>query len=113
MLFTVYLSLHDDSNSSGNANKWIPRPVYSATPDGLSQDRLILQEVARREAALAAQGAGTVDPMLIKNFPSCCPMVHHDIVNDIPEYNKAITRACVLVQAVCPLSRPRSQPFMA
>lgn len=51
------------------------------------------QEVKRREAALASRGAAGIDPMMIKNFPSCCPMVHHDIINDIPEYNKAITRA--------------------
>ena len=52
------------------------------------------QEVKRREAALASRGAAGIDPMLVKNFPSCCPMVHHDIVNDIPEYNKGIMRAC-------------------
>ena len=52
------------------------------------------QEVKRREAALASRGAAGIDPMMVKNFPSCCPVVHHDIVNDIPEYNKAIMRAC-------------------
>jgi hypothetical protein len=59
------------------------------------------QEVKRREAALASRGAAGIDPMMIKNFPSCCPMVHHDIINDIPEYNKGIMRACA-----SPLSPP-------
>ena len=33
--------------------------------------------------------------MTIKNFPPCCPVVHHDIANDIPDFNKNITRAYV------------------
>lgn len=51
--------------------------------------------VMRREAALAARGAANLNPMMVKNFPSCCPIVHHDIANDIPANNKNITRACV------------------
>lgn len=66
----------------------------------------------RREAALASRGAAGIDPMMIKNFPSCCPMVHHDIINDIPEFNKAIMRAygsllCLklpLILTCCPRS---------
>jgi secretory carrier-associated membrane protein len=50
-------------------------------------------DVRRREAALAQRGGAAIDPMLVKNFPSCCPMVHHDIANDIPSYNKNIMRA--------------------
>lgn len=56
------------------------------------------RDVRRREAALAAQGLANLNPMMVKNFPRCCPMVHHDIANDIPDHNKNITRAC----APCP-----------
>ena len=51
------------------------------------------RELKRKEAALAANG-GTVDHRAVANFPPCMPLVHHDIINDIPDYNKAITRAC-------------------
>lgn len=50
------------------------------------------QELRRKEAALATTG-GTVDHRLVANFPPCLPMVHHDIINDIPDYNKGIMRA--------------------
>lgn len=50
------------------------------------------QELRRKEAALAASG-GAVDHRVVANFPPCLPIVHHDIINDIPDYNKAITRA--------------------
>lgn len=50
------------------------------------------QELRRKEAALATSG-GNVDHRLIANFPPCLPMVHHDIINDIPDYNKGIMRA--------------------
>jgi hypothetical protein len=57
------------------------------------------QELQRKEAALATAG-GAVDPRLIANFPPCLPLVHHDINNDIPDYNKPIMRAYASSQ--CP-----------
>jgi hypothetical protein len=54
------------------------------------------QELRRKEAALAT--AGGVDHRLIANFPPCLPMVHHDINNDVPDYNKGIMRAYVPLQ---------------
>lgn len=51
-------------------------------------------EIRRKEIALARRGAAGIDPMLIKNFPPCCPVAHHDITNDIPDFNKNIMRAC-------------------
>lgn len=59
-------------------------------------------EVRRREVALTRGGGAGVDPMLIKNFPPCCPIVHHDIANDIPDFNKNITRAYAATPAVYP-----------
>ena len=41
-------------------------------------------EVARREAQLQRNAAG-FNPMLVKNWPRCYPIVHHDISGDIPE----------------------------
>ena len=52
-------------------------------------------EVARREAQLQRNAAG-FNPMLVKNWPRCYPIVHHDISGDIPEGKRGITRACAI-----------------
>ena len=51
------------------------------------------EELARREAQLN-RGAAGFNPLMVKNFPKCYPIVHHDISNDIPEGKRGITRAC-------------------
>lgn len=55
-------------------------------------------ELSRREAQLAsatAQSGG-----VIKNWPSCCPFIYHNIREQIPAWNRSMVRFTYLVELV-------------
>jgi hypothetical protein len=64
------------------------------------------RELARREAELQRQGQ-SIDPMRVNNWPPCYPILHHDILHDIPKGKRGVTCLCVSYPCELLLARAR------
>eukprot|EP00879_Flechtneria_rotunda_P030591 GHRR01033247.1.p1 GENE.GHRR01033247.1~~GHRR01033247.1.p1 ORF type:complete len:356 (+),score=123.81 GHRR01033247.1:287-1354(+) len=53
-------------------------------------------ELSRREAQLAAAGAGGA----IRNWPSCCPFLYHNIKEQIPSWSRSFVRFTYFVELI-------------